>query len=33
MLGMFWKRVAELHRDEPNVLGYEIINEPSSGNY
>lgn len=33
MLGVFWRRVAELHRDEPNVLGYEIINEPSSGNY
>ncbi|CAD8101706.1 unnamed protein product [Paramecium primaurelia] len=33
MFGLFWKRVAEIHRDEWNVLGYEIMNEPSSGNY
>lgn len=33
MFGLFWKRVAEIHKHEENVLGYELINEPSSGNY
>ncbi|CAD8199908.1 unnamed protein product [Paramecium pentaurelia] len=33
MFGLFWKRVAELHKGEWNVLGYEIMNEPASGNY
>lgn len=33
MFGLFWKRVAEIHNDESNVLGYEILNEPASGNY
>lgn len=33
MLGVFWRRVAELHKDESNVLGYDLLNEPSSGNY
>ena len=26
----FWKTVADYFKDEPNVLGYEIINEPSA---
>ena len=26
----FWKAVADFFKDEPNVLGYEIINEPNT---
>lgn len=33
MFGLFWKRVAELNKGEWNVLGYEIMNEPASGNF
>jgi endoglycosylceramidase len=28
----FWGEVAKYFKDEPNVLGYEILNEPISGN-
>lgn len=31
--GLFWKRIAELHKNESNILGYDILNNPSSGNY
>lgn len=24
----YWKRVVEEYKDEPNVIGYEIMNEP-----
>lgn len=27
-----WVEVAKIMKDEPNVLGYEIINEPSGAN-
>lgn len=29
-LGEFWQTVANLFKDEPNVVGYELINEPPS---
>ncbi|KAI8817036.1 glycoside hydrolase superfamily, partial [Fimicolochytrium jonesii] len=29
----YWKRVVEEYRDEPNVIGYEIMNEPWPGNH
>lgn len=29
----FWSKVAEVFKNEPNVLGYEIINEPHNANY
>jgi len=30
---LFWRRVAERFKNEDNILGYEIINEPISANY
>ncbi|CAD8189631.1 unnamed protein product [Paramecium pentaurelia] len=31
--GQFWERVAEKHKNEWNVIGYEIMNEPAPGNF
>ncbi|CAD8110655.1 unnamed protein product [Paramecium sonneborni] len=31
--GQFWQRIAEKSKNEWNVIGYEILNEPSPGNY
>lgn len=28
----FWKKTASVFKDEPNVIGYELINEPWVGN-
>jgi endoglycosylceramidase len=33
MFGLFWQHVALIFKDEPNVLGYEILNEPLSANW
>ncbi len=33
MFGLFWQRVATIFKNEPNILGYEIINEPLSANW
>ena len=32
-LAEFWKRTADAFKDEPGVLGYEIMNEPFAGNF
>lgn len=31
--GKFWQVVAKTFQNEPNVLGYELINEPFAGNF
>ena len=33
MFGLFWQRVASIFKNEPNVLGYEILNEPLAANW
>ena len=30
-LAAFWAKVASVFKDAPNILGYEIINEPWAG--
>ena len=27
----FWQAVASFFKDEPNVIGYELLNEPNPG--
>jgi len=31
--GLFWQKIAQEFKDEPNVLGLELINEPWCGNH